>query len=56
MIRHIVMFKFLENAEGRTKKENLEIAANMLKDTIKEEYPDAKMTEMSGSFSLTIFL
>ena len=32
MIRHIVMFKFLEEAEGRTKKENLEIAANMLKD------------------------
>ncbi len=32
MVKHIVMFKFLENAEGRTKKENLEIAANMLKD------------------------
>ena len=32
MVKHIVMFKFLESAEGRTKKENLEIAANMLKD------------------------
>ncbi len=26
------MFKFLENAEGRTKKENVEIAASMLRD------------------------
>ena len=26
------MFKFLDSAEGRTKKENLEIAANMLND------------------------
>lgn len=32
MVRHIVMFKFLENAQGRTKKENVEIAANMLND------------------------
>ena len=32
MVRHIVMFKFLENANGRSKKENLEIAANMLND------------------------
>lgn len=32
MVRHIVMFKFLENANGRTKKENAEIAAQMLND------------------------
>lgn len=32
MVRHIVMFKFSEFAEGRTKKENLEIAADMLRD------------------------
>ena len=32
MVKHIVMFKFFENAEGRTKKENVEIAANMLKE------------------------
>ncbi len=32
MVKHIVMFKFLENACGRTKDENVNIAANMLKD------------------------
>ncbi len=32
MVKHIVMFKFLENACGRTKEENVNIAANMLKD------------------------
>lgn len=32
MVKHIVMFKFLETAEGRTKKENAEIAAKMLLD------------------------
>lgn len=30
MIKHIVMFKFLEEAQGRTKKENIEITASML--------------------------
>ncbi|WP_066717824.1 Dabb family protein [Clostridium sp. Marseille-P299] len=30
MIRHIVMFQFKESADGRTKKENLEIAKEML--------------------------
>lgn len=30
MVKHIVMFKFLESAEGRTKKENVEIAKSML--------------------------
>lgn len=30
MIRHIVMFKFKEEAEGRTKAENLAIAKAML--------------------------
>ena len=32
MVKHIVMFKFLDSAEGRTKKENLLIAADMLID------------------------
>ncbi len=32
MVKHIVMFKFLPEAEGRTKKENVEIAAKMLND------------------------
>ena len=30
MVKHIVMFKFLEEAEGRTRKENATIAMNML--------------------------
>ena len=30
MVKHIVMFKFRETAGGRTKKENVEIAADML--------------------------
>lgn len=30
MVKHIVMFRFAENAEGRTKAENLEIAKQML--------------------------
>ncbi len=32
MVKHIVMFKFLDSAEGRSKKENVEITANMLND------------------------
>lgn len=31
MIKHIVMFKLSENAEGKTRKENLDTALNMLK-------------------------
>ncbi len=30
MVRHIVMFQFLEEADGKTKAENLRIAAGML--------------------------
>ena len=30
MIRHIAMFKFLDEAEGRSKQENLDIARSML--------------------------
>lgn len=30
MIRHIVMFKFLDKAEGRSKQENLDITRDML--------------------------
>lgn len=32
MIKHIVMFKLSENAEGKTRKENLDTALDMLKD------------------------
>lgn len=32
MVKHIVMFKFLPAAEGRTKQENALIAAQMLND------------------------
>ena len=32
MVKHIVMFKFLEEGEGRTKAENLAIAKKMLED------------------------
>ena len=35
MIRHIVMWKFKEFAQGRTKKENLELVKSML-----EELPE----------------
>lgn len=31
MIKHIVMFKLSENAEGKTRKENLDTALDMLK-------------------------
>lgn len=31
MIKHIVMFKLSENADGKTKKENLDTALEMLK-------------------------
>lgn len=41
MIKHIVMFKLSENADGKTKKENLDIALNMLKN-FKELIPVIK--------------
>ncbi len=34
MIKHVVMFKFLEEAEGRTKQENLEIIKRMLENLV----------------------
>lgn len=34
MIRHIVMFQFKEEAEGRTKAENLQIAKSMLESLV----------------------
>ncbi len=55
MIRHIVMFKFKEEAEGRTKAENLAITKAMLdalpekiewirSSTVKTNSPDADQT------------
>ena len=32
MVKHIIMFKFLDTACGRSKKENVSIAAEMLSD------------------------
>ena len=55
MIRHIVMFKFKEEAEGRTKAENIAITKAMLEalpekidwiraSTVKTNSPDADQT------------
>lgn len=41
MIKHIVMFKLSEDAEGKTRKENLDIALDMLKN-FKELIPVIK--------------
>ena len=41
MIKHIVMFKLSENADGKTKKENLDTALEMLKN-FKELIPVMK--------------
>lgn len=41
MIKHIVMFKLSEDAEGKTRKENLDIALDMLKN-FKELIPIIK--------------
>lgn len=41
MIKHIVMFKLSENAEGKTRKENLDTALDMLKN-FKELIPVIK--------------
>lgn len=45
MVKHIVMFKFLEEACGRTKKENAEIAAQMLLD-LQGKIPELKASEV----------
>jgi len=47
MIKHIVMFKFFEEADGRTKAENLAIAKRML-----EELQGVVPTLLSSRVSL----
>ena len=34
MIKHVVMFKFMDEALGRSKQENMEITASMLKNLV----------------------
>lgn len=45
MIRHVVMFKFLPEAEGRTAKENAERTAAMLRD-LQGKVPTLKASEV----------
>lgn len=56
MIRHIVMFRFSEQAEGRTKSENLMIAKDML-DKLLGVVPTLKASKVSlnGGASATNF-
>ena len=49
MLKHIVMFKFKDTAQGRTKAENLEAArARML--ALKEEIPEHPSHVAFGQF------
>lgn len=45
MIRHIVMFKFLETAQGKTKEENLKAAREKMM-ALKEEIPEILSMEV----------
>ena len=45
MIRHIVMFKFLEEAQGRTKAENVAITVSML-EKLPETIPQIRASEV----------
>ncbi|MBQ2697335.1 MAG: Dabb family protein [Clostridia bacterium] len=45
MIRHIVMFRFAEEADGRSKQENLEFARNKLL-ALPEVIPEIKSFEV----------
>ena len=45
MVKHIVMFKFMEEAEGRTKAENVNIAKDML-EALQGTVPTLKSSEV----------
>ncbi len=45
MIRHIVMFKFMEEAEGRSKQENVAIARGML-EKLRDTVPSLRASEL----------
>lgn len=45
MIRHVVMFKFLDSAEGRTKAENVKMTADML-NALQGVVPTLKASEV----------
>ena len=46
MVKHIVMFRFMEQAEGKSKQENLTIAKDML-DKLLGVVPSLKSAEVS---------
>lgn len=46
MVKHIVMFRFLEQAEGRSKSENVQIAKNML-EKLQGVVPTLKASKVS---------
>lgn len=48
LIKHIVMWKFHENAHGKTKKENIEIAGGMLT-ALKEKIDVLKSIEFHAN-------
>jgi len=52
MIRHIVMWKFKEEAEGKTKRENMEKAREMLYDLL-PIIPEIKRMEIGLDISKT---
>lgn len=51
MVRHIVMFEFLEEADGRTKKENVAVAKSML-EALQGVVPTLKASEVRINDSL----
>lgn len=46
MIRHIVMFSLLDNADGKTKAENLKIAAEMA-ESLRDKVPSLRKYEVA---------
>ena len=50
MIKHIVFWKFHDEAAGRTKEENLQIAKNMIED-MQGKIPGLKKVEAGINFS-----
>ena len=45
MVKHIVMFRFMEQADGRSKAENIQIAKNML-EKLQGVVPTLKSSEV----------
>jgi hypothetical protein len=49
MIKHVVMFKFSERADGKSKAENVDLAINMLKE-LPEKIREINEYEIGKSF------